>query len=282
MRILIFGTKGFIGSSIFKNKLMGEQLIELNDINGLSTSVIKEVDVIVNCAGASNISNSFIDTSNDFKKNISLVQEILERIKNSGNKKLRFINLSSAAVYGNPNKLPICESDNQYPISPYGYHKKMAEECCKYYNQFFGIGTLSLRIFSAYGVGQYKMLLWDLHNKIKNSHGNIILFGKGSETRDFIHVEDVFQQLILAINYADFNGQAINIANGKEIEILEVVKLFEKYYPKKFNFQFNGEIRNGDPLNWRADISKMEQFGYKQTVKIENGIENYINWVITK
>jgi UDP-glucose 4-epimerase len=152
----------------------------------------------------------------------------------------------------------------------------MAEELCRYYYNSFGIKTLSLRIFSAYGNGQKKMLLWDLHQKILNSNGEITLFGTGNESRDFIHSEDIYQQLILAIENSRFDGEAVNVANGKEVYIKEIVEIYKKYYPKSFTYQFNGENRLGDPLNWCADISRMSDWGYVNSVGIESGVADYI------
>jgi UDP-glucose 4-epimerase len=279
LNIIVFGTKGFLGSSILK--LM--ELSQCKSIDKLSELTTKELgfsDVIINCAGASNVSSSFLDPSNDLEKNVLLVKDILERIRLSGNRNIRFINLSSAAVYGNPQNLPIQESNNCLPISPYGSHKIMAEELCRYYNNCFGIKTLSLRIFSAYGTGQKKMLFWDLHHKIHNSNGEITLFGTGNESRDFIHAEDIYKQIILAIENSRFEGEAVNVANGKGVYIKEIVEIYRKHYPKSFTYQFNGDNRLGDPLNWCADISIMKNWGYQNGIGIEQGIKDYINWAV--
>jgi dTDP-glucose 4,6-dehydratase/UDP-glucose 4-epimerase len=123
-------------------------------------------------------------------------------------------------------------------------------------------------------------LFWDLHEKIKNTNGKIILFGTGNESRDFIHIEDIAQQITLAIDNADFLGEAINLANGVEVKISEVVELYQKFYPKKFEYEFSGEVRLGDPLNWCADVTLMRNWDYQNRVGIEKGIENYIKWAV--
>ena len=279
LRIVILGQKGFLGSALIKMFRFGS-CVGIDDINLLNDLLPTKCDVLINCAGASNVPISFIDPSNDLEKNLVLVKDILEIIRLSGNKKIRFINLSSAAVYGNPQNLPIRESNKCLPISPYGSHKMMAEELCRYYNSCFGIKTLSLRIFSAYGIGQQKMLLWDLHQKIRNSNGEIILFGTGNESRDFINTEDIYRQLILAIENSKFDGEAVNVGNGNEVYIKDIVELYKKHYPKSFNYQFNGENRPGDPLNWCADISIMKNWGYQNVIGIEQGIKDYINWAV--
>jgi len=278
LRLLIFGARGFLGS-YFSQKIESKFCSSVNILSDVTNEAIETHDVIINCAGASSVPASFLDPEVDFQKNTILVHQLLEKIRLSGNQNIRFINLSSAAVYGNPRNLPINESHELLPISPYGYHKMMAENICKMHYRCYGTKTLSLRIFSAYGPGQRKMLLWDLHQKIMNSNGEVILFGTGEESRDFIHMEDIFQQLILAINHSAFQGESINVANGAGVKIREIAELYKKHHPVRFNFTFNGQNRPGDPLNWCADISKMKEWGYDSKVTIEEGISDYIKWV---
>ncbi len=229
--------------------------------------------------GSANVSFSYSNTSDDFESNFNVVRKVLEILRVYNLNHIKFINLSSAAVYGNPKILPVHELDPKQPLSPYGFHKFLTEVLLSEYSQCFGLKTLSLRIFSAFGNGQRKLLLWDLHEKIIKSKGKIILLGTGNESRDFIHVEDIAQQILLAINNASFMGEAVNVANGIEVKISEVVKLYQKYYPKKFEYEFNGEVRLGDPLNWCADISTMTNWGYKQKVLMAEGVNNYIQHI---
>lgn len=168
------------------------------------------------------------------------------------------------------------------PLSPYGLHKMFADHLIRFYSQTYALQSCSLRIFSAYGEGQKKLLLWDLHRKIQNSDGKVTLSGTGNESRDYIHVIDIAQQILLTIKHATFAGESINIANGIEVKISDIVGYYAKYYPKKFSYEFNGVAREGDPNNWRADIRTMNDWGYEQSVNIEEGIRNYINWAITQ
>lgn len=282
MKILILGKNSFIGSSL-NNYLKG--LFDVTSIgrenianDQLLLNTICEQDVIVNCIGSANVSMSFQDCNADFQSNFLVVQRVLELMRKANLNRIKFLNISSAAVYGNPLGLPIRENSILKPISPYGFHKQMTETLLKEYSTCFNIKTISLRIFSAYGSGQKKLLLWDLHNKFKNTNSIIELYGTGNETRDFIHVEDINQQILLAVKYASFNGEAINIANGNEIKIADIVEIYLKHHPKKNKVIFNGEVRLGDPMFWCADISTMKNWGYKQKVSIEYGIAQYIEW----
>lgn len=284
MKIGILGSNGFIGTNLVK-------LLEQNHhdiltctsqefkINKNLIKLIENSDVIINCIGSANVGFSYNNISEDFESNVGVVRNILEILRERNLNHVKFVNLSSASVYGNPKQLPIKESDPIQPLSPYGYHKSIAELLLKEYSHCFGLNTLSLRIFSAYGNGQKKLLLWDLHEKIQKSEDKIVLYGTGNESRDFIHIKDIAQQILLAIVHSDFNGVALNVANGEEVKISEIVSLYQKQYPKQFDYEFNGQERTGDPLNWCADISTMQNWGYKQSVHLTDGIKSMIEWV---
>ncbi len=281
MKILILGSRGFIGSNLVN--ILQRQGHEIKTLtreefmnNGNLRIPLENSEVVINCIGSANVGFSYTNTSEDFESNVGVVRTVLEILREKNLNQVKFLNLSSASVYGNPKQLPVKESDTIQPLSPYGFHKTMAELLLKEYSQCFGLKTLSLRIFSAYGKGQRKLLFWDLHEKIQKSNGEIILFGTGSESRDFIHVEDIYQQLILAIENSKFEGESVNVANGKEVYIKDIVEIYKFHYPRSFTYQFNGENRLGDPLNWCADISKMSDWGYVNSVGIESGVADYI------
>ena len=137
-----------------------------------------EFDACINCSGAASVPLSLEFPLKDFNLNTVNVFKILEAIR-TYQPKCKFINLSSAAVYGNPNQLPISENVALQPLSPYGIHKLQAEQIGKEFHDFYGMATCSLRIFSAYGNGLKKQLFWDLYQKILNSD-SIELYGTGN------------------------------------------------------------------------------------------------------
>lgn len=284
MKIVILGGRGFIGFNLVNlfqqqgHEIKTHTREEFIHIAKLS-KYLENSDVVINCIGSANVGFSYTNTSEDFESNMGVVRSILEILREQNLNHVKFINLSSASVYGNPKQLPIKESDTIQPLSPYGFHKSISELLLKEYSQCFGLKTLSLRIFSAYGNGQKKLLLWDLHEKIQSSTGKIVLWGTGNESRDFIHIEDIAQQIQLAIDHAEFVGEAINVANGVEVKISEVVELYQKYYPKKFYFDFNGEERLGDPKNWCADITTMTKWGYQPNISLDKGVRTYIDYL---
>jgi dTDP-glucose 4,6-dehydratase/UDP-glucose 4-epimerase len=139
--------------------------------------------------------------------------------------------------------------------------------------------TVSLRIFSAYGTGLRKQLFWDLYQKMLKSKGTIELFGTGKETRDFIYVEDITQAIDCIINNAGFDGGVINVASGIEVKIEEVAHTFVRHMNKDLAIKFMGNGKKGDPLNWRADIGKLQTLGFNARVDMNEGIKKLAEWL---
>lgn len=191
----------------------------------------------------------------------------------------KYIHISSAAVYGNPKILPVAENDLIAPVSPYGYHKWMSEIICKEYSNLYGLQIAVVRPFSVYGAGLKKQLIWDICEKIKNSD-IITLYGSGNESRDFLHVSDLCELINKIILKSEFNADIYNAATGIETTIHEVANIFEKNFKKQKRIFFSGEFKVGDPINWRADISKINELGFIQTVSLEKGISDYIDWYL--
>ena len=294
MTILIIGSKGFIGQhcqkyfseqkhTIFGCDVVTDYAAENYFLIDTVNSDYKEIfennsfEVCINCSGAAEVSKSIRHPFRDFTLNTLNVFKILDAIRQY-QPDCKFINLSSAAVYGNPQYLPIDEKHPANPISPYGFHKLAAENICKEFSDLYGIKTINLRIFSAYGNGLKKQLFWDLFTKTKKSN-EIELFGTGNESRDFIHIDDIVQAVDLLINLNNFTIPVINLANGNEIFINSAAAAFYNNYNSSIKYKFNGHIKPGDPLNWKADISVLKLLGYRQTLSFEDGIKQYTQWL---
>ncbi len=293
-KLLIIGAEGFIGSHLLqhcinegKYECWGSDVVanygEKNyrqidatnsDFNDLFAE--QQFTACINCSGAASVPDSLAYPLRDYNLNTVNVFKILEAIRRNS-PTCKFLNLSSAAVYGNPAHLPIKETDAVQPLSPYGYHKRQAEVICEEYHRLFGAHTSSVRIFSAFGPGLRKQLLWDIWKKI-NASSHVRLFGTGSETRDFIYITDLVAALLLVLENARYTGEVYNVANGEEVSIGAVANLFTTHYPQAI-ISFSGEERKGDPACWKADITLLKNMGYHQQVTMEKGIANYVSWI---
>lgn len=293
MKILIVGSKGFIGSHCVdyfsrNHEVWGcDVVLDYNMPNYISIDAVdsdflgifeqRQYDVCINCSGAANVPFSLEKPFNDFKLNTLNVYKLLEAIRKHA-PLCKFITMSSAAVYGNPESLPIVEGQKRKPVSPYGYHKVIAEMICEEYSRFWNIKTCCLRIFSAYGPRLKKQLFWDLYHKIKDQD-EPTLWGAGRESRDFIYISDIVRIVSLAITHSKFDGEVVNVANGKQITITEVADTVRKVMGTSKVIKFNGAERKGDPINWVANIDVIKDWGYQSTVELKEGVEKYIAWI---
>jgi UDP-glucose 4-epimerase len=293
MKILIIGSKGFIGShcvDFFQskgydvwqadvNKSSDKNFYKIERQNSDFSLVFKEhqFDVCINASGSAHVGFSFENPSKDFELNVANVQKILVAIRDY-NPKCKFINFSSAAVYGNPQTLPIKENSICKPLSPYGFHKLQSELLLTEYHKFFGLNTCSLRVFSAYGPRLKKQLFWDLYQKSLESH-EISLFGAGNETRDFIYIDDLLQIIDLVIQNSLFQGSICNVASQIETTIAEAAQVFiNAYYPAK-KVVFNGQTKIGDPDNWVADMEILKKYGFEPRFNLHLGLKKYVEWL---
>lgn len=248
---------------------------ETAELASIFTNV--QPDAVLHCAGSANVGASVVNPMADLDGNLHSLYQLLMALK-SFEKRPEIIFFSSSAVYGNPKQLPMRESDEPAPISPYGIHKLMAEQLCSYYNRVHGYHIRSIRILSAYGSGLRKQLLWDIYQKYRNT-GKIELFGTGNETRDFIHVSDILQAIELILAYQG-PEEIFNVANGEEVSIRELAETYAEILGESRDIvTFNGETKPGDPKNWRADISLLKKLGYEKKMDLAEGIADYVNWV---
>lgn len=238
--------------------------------------VSTQPDVCIHCAGSASVPLSMTDPANDFRANVGLTFEMLDALRQHAPKS-RFLLLSSAAVYGNPKTLPIDEKQHLAPMSPYGFHKRQCELLCQEFSRIYGLPTVSARIFSAYGPGLRKQVVWDICERLLTK-GALSLKGTGRESRDFIHPTDIAAALALLAEKAPAEGEIYNVASGRETTIADLATLLASTLEVDVTAQFDGEVRAGDPLNWRADIGKIAALGYTPSVALEEGSRQVAGW----
>lgn len=293
MKILIIGSKGFIGShcvnyfeskgfEVFQadiNVSLESNYYQIETHNSDFSLPFKEnqFDVCINASGSAHVGFSFENPSKDFELNVVNVQKIVVAIRDY-NSNCKLINFSSAAVYGNPQFLPITENSICKPLSPYGFHKLQSELLLTEYHSFFGLNTCSLRVFSAYGPRLKKQLFWDLYQKVLQDEV-ISLFGTGNETRDFIYIDDLLQIIDLVIHNSPFQGSIYNVASNQEILITQAAQIFLQEFSTEKKVVFNGEVKVGDPNNWLADMEILKKYGFKPQYDLSLGLKKYAEWL---
>ncbi|MBD2260789.1 NAD-dependent epimerase/dehydratase family protein [Pseudanabaena sp. FACHB-2040] len=232
--------------------------------------------VLIHCAGRASVGLSVADPVADFHGNTVLTLDVLNALRLYA-PDCRFIFLSSAAVYGNPESLPIRESQLPAPLSPYGFHKLQGEQLCLEFHKIYGLPTASVRIFSAYGPGLRRQVMWDICHKATIQR-KVYLQGTGQESRDFIHALDIARALMLIAVAAPMQGEAYNLATGREVTILELSSLLLEALEYSGLPEFDGVVPVGNPLNWQADISKLQALSFMPSVGLEQGVKIFATW----
>jgi UDP-glucose 4-epimerase len=240
--------------------------------------IIRELrpDYFIQCAGSADVGASFRDPPKDYRDNVVVTEIILESLRKYA-PECGFVLLSSAAVYGNPRLLPVSEQDRCVPISPYGCHKLISEQVVAEHVADRGLTAAVLRIFSAYGTGLRKQVIYDLCAKLtERGAASIQVLGTGAESRDFIHADDV----AAAVEHVVSNRLkgTINVASGKETRISDLAFMLKELTGSQADIEFTGENRTGDPLRWQADITRLEETGYRSVVGLEEGLKKYVDW----
>jgi UDP-glucose 4-epimerase len=277
MRVLITGSTGFIGGSLGRyavragHTVMGTGrspepgkewpgLYAPGDTTAESLSEIVSnfaPDVLFHAAGTASVGASLLDPLADFRGSVSVCANMLEAVRRSGKGPLVFIP-SSASVYGNPAALPVNEEAAIQPISPYGFHKAMCETLAREYAGCFGLKIIACRFFSVFGPAQHRLLVWDLYQQFTGAGPEAWIEGTGTETRDFLHIEDAAAGLFeLADTQRLEPGEAVfvNVASAEETSVLDLAKIIKDLTGSAKSANCRGIERPGDPRRWRADVS---------------------------
>lgn len=292
--VLITGSNGFIGSHVAQElkgryRLVGVDTDSVNfpgatddyfqmtlphpDLDQVMARY--KPDAVVHMAGSANVALSMDHPGVDFQAGPVTVFQVLDAIRKA-DLTSTFIFPSSAAVYGNPDSLPVREDSRLGPISPYGFHKLICETVIREFQQIYGIPHVIMRIFSCYGAGLRKQLLWDVAGKIRSKR--LELFGDGDETRDFIHVRDV-SRLVAGLLDRDVKSMTLNVAQGRQVSIRTIVeRMCSLLSSNGLKPSFTGNRRSGDPVHWEADVGQLRGLGFDPVVGLEEGLAAFCSW----
>lgn len=203
------------------------------------------------------------------------------------NKVKKFVYVSSSEAYGSAQTVPMSENHPMEPTTVYGASKLTGEYYTKAFTRTYGLNTVIIRPFNTYGPrehfeGPYGEVIPKFAARIKNNKSPLI-FGDGTQTRDFTYVKDTVKGMILAGNSKDIeSGEAINIAYGQEVSIKDIAthvltNLKSNLQPK------HCDPRPGDVLRHYADISKAKKIlKFKPEIDIKKGIKLYLDWLDTQ
>jgi UDP-glucose 4-epimerase len=307
MKYLVTGGAGFIGSNIVSELLsQGEQVVVLDNfatgkrentlplmknknltlIEGdlrsfhIVRTAVKGVDYILHQGALPSVPRSINDpiTSNDV--NILGMLNILEAAKEFGVK--RVVCASSSSIYGNSESLPKVESMPVNPLSPYALTKYAQERYCQIFSKIYGMETVALRYFNVFGpnqdpTSQYSAVIPKFIKLIMQDKEPMI-YGDGSQSRDFTFVENNVWANIQACTAPKASGEVINIACGKRYTLIDLVDMINEILGKNVEPKFAPD-RAGDVKHSLAGIEKAKELlGYEVRVDFKEGLRRTIEF----
>jgi len=303
MRVLVTGGAGFIGSGIVDALLArGDEVVVLDDLSSGSLGNLKGcagnpafrfirgdvrdekvvglalegIEAVIHEAALISVPLSIEKPELVHSVNVGGTTTLLKASLAGGVKRLVYA--SSSAIYGEQGKLPIAEDAQPKPLSPYASSKLEAEQCCLAFCEREGLETVSLRYFNVYGPrqtsGEYAGVMVRFRDRLLSDQPPVI-HGDGKQTRDFIHVSDVVEATLLALE-RDAAGEVINIGTGKATSINELCELFLKTSGKTLK-PVHEAPRAGDIRHSQADVAKAEKvLGFKAKVTLEEGAQELL------
>ena len=296
MRILVTGGGGFIGSAlvlylvkkgekvtVFDNFSNSEKIDssegikviegDITDYNSLEKA-IQNHDVVIHLAAKIDVNESILKPDETFAVNVDGTENVIKACLK--NKIKNIVAISSAAVYGESKKLPVSETSPLQPMSPYGQSKIQMEKILEEYAIKYRLNIINLRLFNVYGKNQsaaYAGVITKFIDNIKNNKP-LVIFGDGSNTRDFISIEDVVYSIHKSIEHLENKrGNAYNIASGESISINDLAKLLLSISGKKIDIQFKqakqGDIKKSETL---VELASRE-LNFETKINLEEGLK---------
>jgi UDP-glucuronate 4-epimerase len=193
----------------------------------------------------------------------------------------RFVFASSSSVYGENQRVPFSESDlDIQPVSPYGATKRAGELLCFPYHQLYGMDIACLRIFTAYGPRQRPEMAIHKFTRLIDQGEKIPMFGDGSSRRDYTYIDDLIEGILGVLD--PLKGFEIyNLGESQTTSLKDLITLIEKGLGKKARIE-RLKPQPGDVSITYADVRKArEKLGYRPRVKVEEGIQKFVEWYKT-
>ena len=296
MNFLITGAAGFLGSALANHLIReGHQIRGLDDLSTgdpqvLSTDIhftrgdvndrpklwtlLQDVDCVYHLAARVSVPESVIYPREYNAVNVGGTVSLMEAMRDVGVRRVVFI--SSGAVYGDQVEQPVKETARPDPNSPYAVSKLAAETYVRTIGRLWGIETVSLRVFNAYGPGQHlppthpPVVPYFLKQGLRS--GTLVVNSDGSQTRDYVYVDDAVQAMIAAATAPEVNGLVINVGSGTETSVRELARQVAEAVGKDVEVIYSAKI-SGGVSRLCADLTLAGQkLNYRPSFSLKDGL----------
>ena len=278
MKILVTGFSGFIGTYLVeKLKQYNHELILLDISNGVDICDWKQIkqynniDVIIHLANLSFVPASYSDPQNFYTTNYLSTLNMLELCRKN-NARLIFF---SSYVYGQPQYQPIDEVHPIQAFNPYAQTKVICESLCEGYFRDFGVPITIFRPFNIYGIGQHPDFL--IPTIIQQAMNGKIEIKDDRPRRDYIHVSDIVEAVISAVEKPSSEKHIYNLGSGDSYSVKEIVTFVRSFFDNDIDYICKNEYRPNEVMDTVANINKIKcELNWQPKVTIEKGIQKMI------
>ena len=276
--VTIFDNFSNSNSKIFLNhdkvKLIEGDIIDYSELS----KSMNNIELVIHLAAQISVKDSLKNPENTIKINVDGTQNLLKSCIE--NKIKFFIAASSAAVFGDQSIMPLTEESSKNPISPYGKSKLLMEEKILEFSKQNNFNSIILRFFNLYGFGQstqYAGVITKFLENIKNN-SNLMIYGKGEQTRDFIHIDDAISTFNLAIkNINQKTGEIYNVGSGQSTTILELAQSLLKISKKDLKIIHKPEL-DGDIIQSLTSIEHIAtDLSFTPKISLEKGLKQFFD-----
>lgn len=308
-KILITGGAGFIGSTLANHLGKENVVIVVDDLSmgkvenlemdrnitfiegDVADSVLMEeiiranqFDYFFHLAAVASVADSVARPVETHRVNFESVLMLLELVRKYQPNLKRIVFSSSAAVYGDEPTLPKKEESIIRPLTPYAIDKFAAEQYVLDYCHLYDVPGSAVRFFNVYGPNQNPnspysgviSILVDRYKKqLAGEKTSFTLYGDGSQSRDFVYIDDVIQALLLVANKEAALGQQFNVGTGKATTLLTLIQTIDQILETELALEYQPE-RSGDIHDSLADISKIQSIGYLPNYDVLSGMKSYL------
>lgn len=232
---------------------------------------------IFHLAGGASVGESIGNPFEDFQRTVVTAANLLEW-QRQHIADVPLVAVSSAAVYGAGHDDKIAVDAPLNPFSPYGSHKMMMETLCQSYGDNFGIRSVIVRLFSVFGAGLRKQLLWDICRRIHDKTPELTLGGTGNELRDWTEIRDVVRLLADSVSLADTHAPIVNGGSGLGTSIRNIAEIIVDAWGTQTPIAFSGQSRPGDPKNLVAEAGEIAGETFDWQLTVVQAIPDYVDW----
>lgn len=301
MKFLVTGGAGFLGAAL-ANHLVGQghHVRVLDDLSAgdqkrLDARVVftrgdtrdipklwtllKGVDCVYHLAARVSVQESILYPVEYNEVNVGGTVSLMTAVRDARVKRVVFA--SSGAAYGNQQEQPVRESAQLKPDSPYAVSKMAAEGYVQALGALWGIETVILRVFNAYGLGQsipptHAPVIPRFLKQILGG-GSLVIYGKGDQSRDFIYVSDVVAALVAASRANNVDRAVINVGSGREVTINALVEAIERVTGRSAHRLYNEVEDTGGVSRLVADLSlAREKLDFGPKIDLEAGLRRIL------